>query len=114
VSPRIDAVIGTAYVGLTIGTCYATPSHRAGGAGGGRAEVDRLRTAEIRNRSAYLSEPVNEGNAAGRLPFVVSAWGTLSALRDDGRRADVQFLSLQTGWPFRLDPYPKVVVASRL
>ncbi len=67
------AVIGTGYVGLTTGACFAHIGHDVICADIDAAKVDRLQRGEIPILEAGLDNLVREGVANGRLSFVVGA-----------------------------------------
>jgi len=67
------AVIGTGYVGLTTGACFAHLGHSVVCADIDEAKVERLKRGEIPIVEAGLEEIVRESVAAGRLEFVVGA-----------------------------------------
>jgi UDPglucose 6-dehydrogenase len=86
---RRIAVVGTGYVGLTTGACLASLGHRVVCADVDSLKVARLRAGQVDILEPGLAELVVEGQAAGRLEFVV---GAASAVLD----ADVVFLCLPT------------------
>lgn len=67
------AVIGTGYVGLTTGACFAHLGHEVICADIVPEKVERLRKGEIPIHEAGLEEIVREGIDAGRLTFVLGA-----------------------------------------
>jgi UDPglucose 6-dehydrogenase len=67
------AVIGTGYVGLTTGACFAHIGHDVTCADIDEAKVERLRRGEIPILEAGLDNLVREGLQDGRLQFVVGA-----------------------------------------
>jgi UDPglucose 6-dehydrogenase len=67
------AVIGTGYVGLTTGACFAHLGHDVVCADIDEAKVERLRRGEIPIVEQGLEELVAEGLRSGRLRFVVGA-----------------------------------------
>lgn len=67
------AVIGTGYVGLTTGACFAHLGHDVICADIDEAKVARLNQGEIPILEPGLDRVVQEGRAAGRLRFVVGA-----------------------------------------
>jgi UDPglucose 6-dehydrogenase len=73
------AVIGTGYVGLTTGACFAHLGHDVVCADVDEAKIERLRSGEVPILEAGLEEMVREGLRSGRLRFVVGAAG---AVRD--------------------------------
>ncbi|WP_208029189.1 UDP-glucose dehydrogenase family protein [Rhabdothermincola sediminis] len=73
------AVIGTGYVGLTTGACFAHLGHDVVCADVDEAKIERLRSGEVPILESGLEEMVREGLRSGRLRFVVGAAG---AVRD--------------------------------
>jgi len=73
------AVIGTGYVGLTTGACFAHLGHDVVCADIDADKVERLSRGEVPILEPRLDELVREGLAAGRLSFVV---GAANAARD--------------------------------
>jgi UDPglucose 6-dehydrogenase len=73
------AVIGTGYVGLTTGACFAHIGHEVTCADIDAAKVERLQRGEIPILEPGLDNLVREGLQDGRLRFVV---GSDSAVRD--------------------------------
>ena len=67
------AVIGTGYVGLTTGACFAHVGHEVVCADIDVAKVERLQRGEIPILEAGLDNLVREGLDGGRLSFVVGA-----------------------------------------
>ncbi len=67
------AVIGTGYVGLTTGACFAHLGHDVICADIDEAKVERLRRGEIPIVEKDLERFVKEGIDSGRLKFVVGA-----------------------------------------
>ena len=67
------AVIGTGYVGLTTGACFAHIGHDVICADIDEDKVERLRRGEIPILEAGLDNLVREGIQDGRLRFVVGA-----------------------------------------
>jgi len=67
------AVIGTGYVGLTTGACFAHLGHQVVCADVVEDKVERLSRGEIPIRESGLAELVREGLDGGRLSFVVGA-----------------------------------------
>jgi UDPglucose 6-dehydrogenase len=63
------AVVGTGYVGLTTGACFAHLGHMVTCADIDEAKVESLRRGEIPIFEPGLQELVNEGIQAGRLTF---------------------------------------------
>lgn len=71
--PARIAVIGTGYVGLTVGACFAHMGNRVVCADVDEAKVARLSVGEVPIREEGLTELVEKGLASGRLSFVVGA-----------------------------------------
>ena len=67
------AVIGTGYVGLTTGACFAHLGHRVICADIDPSKVDRLNRGEIPIHEAGLEEIVRDAMDAGTLTFVLGA-----------------------------------------
>ena len=67
------AVIGTGYVGLTTGACFAQLGHEVICADIDVEKVARLNRGEIPIHEPGLDRVVEEGRASGRLTFVVGA-----------------------------------------
>ena len=67
------AVIGTGYVGLTTGACFAHLGHRVVCADIVPEKVERLQRGEIPIHEAGLAELVREGLDSGRLSFVLGS-----------------------------------------
>jgi UDPglucose 6-dehydrogenase len=67
------AVIGTGYVGLTTGACFAHLGHDVICADIVPEKVERLRNGDVPIHEAGLTELVQEGIATGRLSFVLGA-----------------------------------------
>lgn len=67
------AVIGTGYVGLTTGACFAQLGHDVVCADIDADKVERLNRGEIPIHEPGLDRVVEEGRASGRLTFVVGA-----------------------------------------
>ncbi|RAS68027.1 UDPglucose 6-dehydrogenase [Lentzea atacamensis] len=86
---RRIAVVGTGYVGLTTGACLASLGHRVVCADVDSLKVARLRAGQVDILEPGLAELVAEGQAAGRLAFVV---GAAAAVAD----AEVVFFCLPT------------------
>ncbi|MEU0880020.1 UDP binding domain-containing protein [Lentzea sp. NPDC005914] len=86
---RRIAVVGTGYVGLTTGACLASLGHRVVCADVDSLKVARLRAGQVDILEPGLAELVVEGQAAGRLEFVVGAAGAVAD-------AEVVFLCLPT------------------
>jgi UDPglucose 6-dehydrogenase len=90
---RRIAVIGTGYVGLTTGACLASLGHQVVCADVDDAKVQRLRHGQVDIMEPGLTELVTEGQAAGRLSFVL---GARTALADLEGGAEVVFLCVPT------------------
>lgn len=67
------AVIGTGYVGLTTGACFAHLGHDVICADIVPEKVERLRNGDVPIHEAGLTELVQEGIETGRLSFVLGA-----------------------------------------
>ncbi len=67
------AVIGTGYVGLTTGACFAHLGHDVICADIVPEKIDRLRNGDVPIHEAGLTELVQEGLDTGRLSFVLGA-----------------------------------------
>jgi len=67
------AVIGTGYVGLTTGACFAHLGHDVICADIVPEKVERLQAGDVPIHEAGLTELVREGIEAGRLQFVLGA-----------------------------------------
>ena len=67
------AVIGTGYVGLTTGACFAHLGHDVVCADVVPEKVERLRNGDVPIHEAGLTELVHEGIESGRLSFVLGA-----------------------------------------
>ena len=67
------AVIGTGYVGLTTGACFAHLGHEVICADIDQEKVDRLQAGEIPIVEQGLERIVTEGVASGNLRFVLGA-----------------------------------------
>ena len=67
------AVVGTGYVGLTTGACFAHLGHRVVCADIDPDKIERLERGEIPIHEAGLEEIVGAGLAAGNLSFVLGA-----------------------------------------
>jgi len=83
------AIIGTGYVGLTTGACFAHLGHEVICADVDEAKVERLRRGEIPIVEHGLDRLVEEGIRAGRLTFVVGAANAVAT-------AEVVFLCVPT------------------
>ena len=82
-------VVGTGYVGLTTGACFAHLGHTVVCGDIDQRKVDLLNDGEIPIVEEGLGELVDESRAAGRLSFVL---GSQAAARD----ADIVFLCVPT------------------
>ncbi|MGI9053885.1 MAG: nucleotide sugar dehydrogenase [Ilumatobacteraceae bacterium] len=83
------AIVGTGYVGLTTGACFAHLGHEVICADVDAAKVDRLSRGEIPIVEHGLDRLVEEGLRSGRLRFVV---GAANAVTD----CDIAFLCVPT------------------
>jgi UDPglucose 6-dehydrogenase len=83
------AVIGTGYVGLTTGACFAKLGHEVICADIDQAKIDKLRQGEIPIVEAGLGELVADCIINGRLTFVL---GAINAVED----CDMVFMCLPT------------------
>ncbi|HEX2784260.1 MAG TPA: UDP-glucose/GDP-mannose dehydrogenase family protein [Ilumatobacteraceae bacterium] len=83
------AVIGTGYVGLTTGACFARMGHHVVCADIDPVKVESLRNGVIPIFELGLQELVEEGLAGGRLSFVL---GAATAAKD----CDIAFLCVPT------------------
>jgi UDPglucose 6-dehydrogenase len=83
------AVIGTGYVGLTTGACFAHLGHTVVCADVDAAKLERLRRAELPILEEGLEDLVVAGVGSGRLRFVLGAAAALSG-------AEFVFLCLPT------------------
>ena len=83
------AVIGTGYVGLTTGACFAHMGHEVVCADIDPAKVESLRRGVIPIVELGLQELVEEGIAGGRLSFVL---GAANAAKD----CEIAFLCVPT------------------
>jgi UDPglucose 6-dehydrogenase len=72
------AVIGTGYVGLTTGACFAHMGHKVVCADIDPAKVENLSNGVIPIVELGLQELVEEGIAGGRLSFVLGAANAVS------------------------------------
>ena len=63
------AVVGTGYVGLTTGACFAKLGHEVVCSDIDAGKIERLTRGEIPIYEAGLEEIVNEGIESGRLTF---------------------------------------------
>lgn len=83
------AVIGTGYVGLTTGACFAHLGHEVVCADIDSGKIERLQRGEIPILETGLEELVHEGRQTGRLSFVVGA-------HDAACRAEFVYLCVPT------------------
>jgi len=83
------AVVGTGYVGLTTGACFAHLGHHVICADIDEEKVARLQRGEIPIVEDGLERLVTEGIKSGRLEFVVGA-------AEAARRAEIVFLCVPT------------------
>ena len=83
------AVVGTGYVGLVTGTCFADSGNDVVCVDVDREKIDRLSRGEIPIYEPGLSELVSRNLAAGRLRFTVE-------LREAVRSAELVFLAVGT------------------
>ncbi len=83
------AIIGTGYVGLTTGACFAHMGHQVVCADIDPLKVESLRNGVITIVELGLQELVDEGLAGGRLSFVL---GAASAAKD----CEIAFLCVPT------------------
>ncbi len=83
------AVVGTGYVGLTTGACFAHLGHHVVCADIDERKVQMLNEGHIPIVEGGLEKIVNDARAAGRLEFVL---GAATAARD----ADIVFLCVPT------------------
>ncbi len=96
------AVIGTGYVGLTTGACFAHLGHEVICADIDEAKLERLQRGEIPIVEAGLDKIVEDGLRSGRLTFVLGAASAVpdcefaylcvpTPMGDDGR-ADLSYI----------------------
>ena len=83
------AVIGTGYVGLTTGACFAHLGHTVVCADIDPVKVERLKRGEIPIVEKDLERFVNEGLESGRLSFVLGA-------QNASRAAEFHYLCVPT------------------
>lgn len=93
---RRIVVIGAGYVGLTTAACLASLGHRVVCADVDDEKIDRLDQGDVDIQEPGLPDLVNEGRAAGRLSFVVSATKALEMIERDGGPAEIIFLCVPT------------------
>ena len=87
--PSTIAVIGTGYVGLTTGACFASLGHEVICADIDAAKVERLQRGEIPILEDGLDRLVTEGIRSGRLTFVVGA-------AEAAKKAEFHYLCVPT------------------
>ena len=103
------AVIGTGYVGLTTGACFAHLGHQVVCADLIPEKIDRLSRGDVPILEAGLDELVREGLATKRLSFVLGeepAKPFISALKDRG----VEPLSIGRSIVATTTPHEQAVV----
>jgi len=83
------AVIGTGYVGLTTGACFAHLGHTVVCADIDPVKIERLKRGEIPIVEKDLERFVNEGLESGRLSFVLGA-------QNASRHAEFHYLCVPT------------------
>ena len=83
------SIVGTGYVGLTAGACFAHLGHNVVCADIDEVKVERLLTGKLPIFEEGLEELVNEGLESGRLNFVVGAASAVD-------QAQVTFLCVPT------------------
>ena len=83
------AVVGTGYVGLTTGACFAHLGHHVVCADIDERKVELLNAGHIPIVEEGLEAIVNDARAAGRLEFVLGA-------ENAARGADIVFLCVPT------------------
>ena len=83
------AIVGTGYVGLTAGACFAHLGHQVVCGDIDEAKVEELSAGRLPIVEAGLADLVREGLNAGRLSFVVGAAAAVEG-------CDVAFLCLPT------------------
>ncbi|NLX03626.1 MAG: UDP-glucose/GDP-mannose dehydrogenase family protein [Phycisphaerae bacterium] len=83
------AVVGTGYVGLAAGICFAEAGNRVIGVDVDEQKIARLRRAELPIYEVGLQEMLEQNLAAGRLSFT-------SDLADAVRRSPVVFITVGT------------------
>src|SRR4030095_8478748 len=84
------AVIGTGYVGLVTGTCFAGSGNDVTCVDIDRAKIERLRQGEIPIYEPGLKEMVKENQAAERLSFTIDLTAAVST---------AEFVFLAVGTP---------------
>lgn len=114
------AVIGTGYVGLTTGACFAHLGHDVVCADIDEAKVARLQRGEIPIVEQGLEELVAEGIRSGRLRFVVGsrtaaadcefAYLCVPTPQGDDGRADLSYIEIAAGEIAEVLPADTVVV----
>ena len=83
------AVIGTGYVGLVTGTCFAESGNDVTCVDNDQAKIDRLKRGEIPIYEPGLAELVSENQAAERLHFTTDLPAAVSA-------AEIVYLAVGT------------------
>lgn len=91
---RKIAVIGTGYVGLTVGSCLASLGHDVACIDIDPVKVANLSRGEVTILEPGLSDLVSEGLATGRLEFFLGSGNYFR--RSGGGSTDVVFLCLPT------------------
>jgi len=84
------AIVGTGYVGLATGVCYAHPGHDVAGADTDAEKMGRLSRGEVPIVEHRLDELLAEGLQKGNLRFVVGHPGTQHVRHSLLRRPKVQ------------------------
>ena len=114
------AIIGTGYVGLTTGACFAHLGHEVICADIDEAKLERLQRGEIPIVEAGLDKIVEDGLRSGRLRFVLGATAAVgdcefaylcvpTPMGDDGR-ADLSYIEAAAAEIGPLLPEGAVVV----
>lgn len=114
------AVIGTGYVGLTTGACFAHIGHDVVCADIDPAKVERLSRGEIPIVEAGLDRIVTEGLKSGRLRFVLGAkhaaadcefaYLCVPTPQGDDDRADLSYIEAAAREIAEVLPYEAIVV----